>query len=204
MPSLAQGAPSAWVQQPPEAACPVSGGVLRLPLNTTTFTSQQPCSQGRESRLRLCGRSEVTAAPPSLTVSVVLSRPLLCLFLEDGVQTPVRRRLGPASEALGPQGRPWCWWSLPSCVFLASGPSERQPGGRRVTRCRASTAAVAGVTGQSPSPGVARAALLPSVQLAQAAKHQRGRCHLRLCWGRLTLSSRRGAARCWALLAAPV
>lgn len=58
--------------------------------------------------------------------------------------------------------------------------------------------------GQSPSPGVARAALLPSVQLAQAAKHQRGRCHLRLCWGRLTLSSRRGAARCWALLAAPV
>lgn len=146
MPSLARGAPSAWVQQPPEAACPVSGGVLRLPLNTTTFTSQQPCSQGRESRLRLCGRSEVTAAPPSLTVSVVLSRPLLCLFLEDGVQTPVRRRLGPASEALGPQGRPWCWWSLPSCVFLASGLSERQPGGRRVTRCRASTAAVAGVT----------------------------------------------------------
>lgn len=107
--------------------------VLRLPLNATAFTSQQPCSQGCESRLRLCGRSEVTAAPPSPTVSVVLSGPLLCLFLEDGVQTPVCRRLSPASEALGPQGRPWRRWSLPSCVFLASGPSERRPGGRRVT-----------------------------------------------------------------------
>lgn len=100
--------------------------------------------------------------------------------------------------------RPWRWSSL-------SRPSL--PGGRPVraaagwAECDVAWSVRCGHSwcdcGQSPSPAAARATLLLSLQLAQATKRPRGRCRLRPCWGRLMLSSRRGAALCWALLTAP-
>ena len=73
----------------PEADCPVSRGVFRPQLNRIAFASVtlQPGLQVQGQTAVVSWRSQTSHL--LLMFSVILSRTLLCVFLEDGVQTPV-------------------------------------------------------------------------------------------------------------------